>query len=244
MSSAAPAIPAIEKRSVADIATDRLINAIAAGELPPGARIVEAEIAERMGVSRVPVRESIQRLAIQGILVQAGGRGLCVAPFDDSHIRELYALRVSLETLMLTEALRRFREPALLAELDSCIHRLECAAAQNDLCTLNHADIEFHRVAIAASGNRLGQRVWEGISRHVQIVFGMELFRDPDVQAVVEQHRSLRATLASGDRDRLVEEIRDHICGYRALKLSEQDPGGDDDPPEGPDRQNPGKRRL
>lgn len=212
----------IEWQSISDLATDRLLMAISTGELGPGTRIVEADIAARLGVSRVPVRESIRTLALQGILSKTGGRGLCVAPFDDWHVREIYELRVDLETRMLGQALPRFREPAIAETLQRCLGRLERAAVENNVLEMNQGDLGFHRTALAVSEHRLGQKMWEGISRHVQIVFGMELYRDPDFDAVVEQHRRLLAVLQRGDRDELAGALNEHICGYRALKLAER----------------------
>lgn len=211
-------IEPIRRRLIGEEVTERLIAAIASGDYQPGRRLLEQEVAETLGVSRIPVREAIHELALQGILQEAGGRGWCVAPFDDKQIDEIYLVRLAIEGMMLTAALPRFREQQVLFEpLDRCIQDMRAATAAGDTVALNRADLAFHRTALEVAENRLGMKIWEGLSRQVLIIFGMETYRDPDLTAVVEQHVSLRRTLAEGDSAAVTEELREHITGYRSL---------------------------
>lgn len=208
----------IRRRLIGEEVAERLIAAIASGDYQPGRRLLEQEVAETLGVSRVPVREAIHELALQGILQEAGGRGWCVAPFDDKQIDEIYSVRLAIEGMMLTTALPRFQErPELFEPLDRQIRELRAAADAGDTVALNRADLAFHRAALEVADNRLGLKIWEGLSRQVLIIFGMETYRDPDLPAIVEQHVSLRRTLAEGDAKAVTEELREHITGFRSL---------------------------
>ena len=207
-------IEPIRKRLVTEQIIERLIPAIATGSFPPGHRLVEDELASELGVSRVPVREAIRELSLQGILCSASGRGWRIAPFDDRQIREVCSVRIALETMMLTEAIQAFRsDPAHFAPLDSAIEDMERAAAEFDADKLRCADVSFHRSAISVAGNLLGQSIWEGISRQVTIIFGLEIYSDPDFAAVIKQHQTLRNFLAEGNPARLGAVLREHITG-------------------------------
>ena len=78
-------------------AYERLLNAIDSGELAPGSRLLEAQLAERLGVSRTPVREALRRLEAQGLVTHEPHRGVVVAELDYDQLGELYAVREVLE---------------------------------------------------------------------------------------------------------------------------------------------------
>jgi DNA-binding GntR family transcriptional regulator len=216
-----PALGRIKKRSIANEAEERLIQAIASGRLSRGARIVETDIAEDLGVSRIPVREALLHLGSLGILRPAGNRGWQVSSFDDRQIAETYQVRLALETMMLTLAQEKFQaDPSKLAPLDTIIGEMRAAAAGDDSREMNRLDLAFHRYAVSVSDNSLAIRMWEGLSQHVLIIFEMEIYRIPDPHAVVAQHSRLRDTLASGKPAELVATLREHITGYRDLMLT------------------------
>ena len=205
-------IEPVRKRLVTDQIIERLIPAIATGSLPPGYRMVEDELASELGVSRVPVREAIRELSLQGILCTAPGRGWRISPFDDRQIQEVCSIRIALETTLLAEAIPKLRsDPANFARLDSELESMRKAALASDVEGLSQADVNFHRAAVTLSGNSLGIRIWEGISRQVLIIFGLEIHRDPDVDAVIAQHECLRRFLAEGDPSRLGPVLQEHI---------------------------------
>lgn len=207
-------IEPVRKRLVTEQIIERLIPAIATGSFPPGYRLVEDELASELGVSRVPVREAIRELSLQGILCTAPGRGWRIAPFDDRQIREVCSVRIALETILLAEAMPKLRsDPAKFARLDAELESMRRAAGISDAEGLSHADVNFHRAAIRMSENSFGIRIWEGLSRQVLIIFGLEIYRDPDFAAVVAQHESLRSFLAEGDPSRLEPVLQDHITG-------------------------------
>lgn len=207
-------IEPIRKRLVTELIIERLIPAIATGSFPPGYRLVEDELASELGVSRVPVREAIRELSLQGILCAAPGRGWRIALFDDRQIREVCSVRIALETMMLSEAIAEFRaDQSNFEPLDEAIDAMKRASAARDVEGLRRADVSFHRSAISVAGNSLGLRIWEGISRQVMIIFGLEIHSSPDFPAVVGQHEILRSFLAQGDPSELQAVLKEHITG-------------------------------
>ena len=209
-------ITPIRRRLVTDQVIDRLIPAIATGAFPPGHRLTEENLAAELRVSRVPVREAMRELWLQGILSSAPGRGWKIAAFDERQIREVYTVRVALESMMLGNAIPALRaEPSRFVELDAALNAMRNGAAGGDIEQVRRADVDFHRAALSVAGHTLGLGIWEGISRQVLIIFGLEIQSHPDLDAVVAQHEELRRFLAEGDPADLEPVLHEHITGWR-----------------------------
>ena len=217
-SGTAPApITPIRRRLVTDEVIDRLILAIAIGAFPPGHRLVEESLAAELRVSRVPIREAMRELWLQGILSSAPGRGWKVAAFDERQVREVCNVRVALESMLLGEAMSRLRaDPSRFEELDAALDAMRAGAAGGSAEQVQRADVDFHRAAISVAGNSLGLGIWEGISRQVLIIFGLEIRSHPALDAVVAQHEELRRFLAEGEPTDLGPMLREHITGWRS----------------------------
>lgn len=195
---------------------DALTDAIAVGAIEPGERLVETEIAGRMGVSRVPLREALKLLEAQGIVEVLPHRGARVVAFDDTRIDRVCEARVALERLALRTAVPVFQvDPTRLAMLDRLIDALSLAARRQAWLELSKIDLAFHRTVVEASGNDIVVKLWEALARHVLIVFGREVRSERAGSRLVEQHARLRDLLAAGDLTELLEEIERHILRLR-----------------------------
>jgi DNA-binding GntR family transcriptional regulator len=194
---------------------DALTDAIAAGAIEPGGRLVETDIAARMGVSRVPLREALKLLEAQGIVEVLPHRGARVTPFDDTRVDRLCEARVALERLALRTAVPAFQaDPTRLATLDRLIDAMLLAARRQAWLEVSKIDLAFHRTVVEASGNDIVVKLWEALARHV-LVFGREVRSERAGPRLVEQHARLRDLLAAGDLTRLLEEIERHILRLR-----------------------------
>ena len=210
-------ITPIRRRLVTDEVVDRLILAIATGAFPPGHRLIEESLAAEFRVSRVPIREAMRELWLQGILSSAPGRSWNVAAFDDRQVHEVCSVRVALESMMLGDAMPRLRaDPSRFAALDAALDAMRNGAASGDGEQVQRADVDFHRAAISIADNALGLSIWEAISRQVLIIFGLEIRSHPDLDAVVAQHQNLRRFLVEGEPADLVPMLREHITGWRS----------------------------
>ena len=181
--------PALLAEAIADSAAE----AIATGHLAPGERVVETALAEKYGVSRVPVREALKVLATQGILVGGGHRGYRVASFAPEKIEKVFEVRLELETILLRDAVDNWRSGgAGVGELDAVIETMRRAARAGDLRAMLRADLEFHRAICRASENEIASALWNAIARHVLIIFNLARYRDVDLERALEQHLRLR----------------------------------------------------
>src|SRR5690348_4833841 len=157
-------------QSLAAQVADAIVDAIGAGTVTPGQRLVETDLARRLAVSRVPVREALKMLEAQGILVVSPHRGARVVEFDEMKIDRICQTRVALERLALPDAVAAFaRQPERLAVLGELIDRMRREAAHQDWVETSKADLEFHRQICLASDNEIVITLWEALARHVMI---------------------------------------------------------------------------
>jgi DNA-binding GntR family transcriptional regulator len=212
----APPLLLPRAQSLAAQVADAIVDAIAAGTVAPGQRLVETDLARRLAVSRVPVREALKMLEAQGILIAAPHRGARVVEFDELKIDRICQTRVALERLALPDAVANFaRQPERLAALEDLIGRMRREAAHQDWVETSKADLEFHRQICLASDNEIVITLWEALARHVMIVFGGEIRDERDGPRLAQQHGKILRMLRKGDLARLNREIERHILRLR-----------------------------
>jgi DNA-binding GntR family transcriptional regulator len=202
----------VRTKSLSDQVADSIVEGIAAGSLAPGEKIVEVALADRLQVSRAPVREALKILEAQGIVVSRPHRGVRVVAFDRAKIGQIYEVRLYLEKLAIRDACARPGTMArLLARLDDVLVRMEECLRRGDLMGVTQADMDFHREICLASENEIVIILWETLSRHMLIVFEQELRGDVDRAHIVDHHRALRRALESRDPQVLASELESHI---------------------------------
>jgi DNA-binding GntR family transcriptional regulator len=183
-----------------------ILDSIEAGEYRPGSRLVESELAERLGVSRTPVREALQRLETQGMLTR-DGRSLIVASLDHNQLSELYTVRSELEGLAGRLAARHATEEEVrvlrgMVEDDRKL-------LGGDPRALSRANKRLHKLIHLASHNRFLVQQLDLVHR------AMALMATTTFAAEGRDARAL------GEHDRIVSAIEagDGDAAYAALKL-------------------------
>jgi DNA-binding GntR family transcriptional regulator len=195
-------------------AIDLIVGEIAAGNFKPNQRLVESELAGRYGTSRVPVREALRTLETQGIVVSVPHRGSHVRAFDNRQIRQVSEARYALELIATREAMRRLAaDPPLHRLFAPPMAAMRQAARSGDRLGINRADIAFHRVVCQLSENEVVGKLWEGLSRHVLITFGLMAERYPNAELIIRQHEDFLAYLLTGDLDALPVQLARHVGG-------------------------------
>jgi DNA-binding GntR family transcriptional regulator len=209
--------PLPQRTSLATAIADSVAEAIATRHLEPGERVVETALAERFGVSRVPIREALKVLHAQGILSGGGHRGFRVSNFGPGTIDKVFEVRLMLETFLLRDAVERWgRGEANVGDLDIAIRQMDAAARADDRRASLRADVEFHRTICLASGNLISTTLWEAIARHVLIIFSLEAYRDSNLFAIADQHRAFRDFIVAATKKKLTLDdyrlaLEDHI---------------------------------
>lgn len=139
-----PLDPLVQE-STPSIIADKLRTAIGLGRLRPGAQLGEAELARELGVSRGPLREGIQRLTQEGLLVSIRNRGVFVIEMTPENVRDMYVARAAVERAAAEQILRR--DPTGAAEALT-EHAVQMAAAGQDQAAVGEADLAFHETLV------------------------------------------------------------------------------------------------
>lgn len=185
-----------------------LREALRSGIYRPGDRLREEEVAQRLQVSRTPVREAFGRLVSKGLMVPAQGRGLIVRRLDTTEVIELYAMREILEAA----AARLAAQHASLVEIDS-LSDLEAGfeAAAEDSPEMARLNRLFHESIFAASRNRYLDSALQELQDAIALL-GRTTFSIPGrPDPAGREHREIIAAIAARDPDRADEAARVHI---------------------------------
>jgi DNA-binding GntR family transcriptional regulator len=188
---------------------DALVDAICSGELKPGTRITQEELAAQFGVSRQPVLQAVMLLRREGFLVEAGRKGVCVAPLEPQHIRNLYGVRAALDGAAARLAARRFT-PELAERGRQLLEAGRRAAAAGRLAPAIEADIAFHLFIYEASGNPLLAETAEPHWLHLRRVMAAVLGLDDLGLDVWAEHEAILKALEARDGARAEALIREH----------------------------------
>ncbi len=206
--------------TLAEQVADRIVEGIAARRLLAGQRLIEAEVASALEISRIPVREAMRILQSQGIIVATPRRGMRVALFDGAWARQLHDVRVAMERLCARTTAERVRaDPGLRARVERCVAGVEAAVAARDWLVVNRADLAFHTELFAIADSPLLSTLWTAIARHVLIMFSIETYRDHDFARVADEHRTYLRILLTGTRGEIDAEIHRHVAGLRTFDL-------------------------
>lgn len=212
------AIPRLSERPLADRVADHIVQAIVRRSLIPGQKLVETELAETLGVSRVPVREATRILASQGIVVSTPRRGMRVANFDTAWGVQLHNARVAIERLATRLVAERLKtDPRPLELLNEKVIEIEREVRHpiDGWFRINRADIAFHQTVFDIADSPLLSTLWSAIARHALIMFAIETYRDEDFARIVTEHRRYIEVMQSGDLELLDREIEAHVAGNR-----------------------------
>jgi len=198
-------------------AYELVLEAIDRGVYHPGDRLVESELAERFGVSRTPVREALQRLETQSILVR-DGRSMVVASLDHDQLGELYAVRAQLEGLAAQLAAQHAapEEIRILQEMVTKDETIVDAPA-----ALARANRRFPRQIHLASHNRYLIRQLESVHRTMALLTTTSLAAEGRGVDAVAEHKAIVEAIAKRDMASADVALRDHISMAYETRLKQ-----------------------
>jgi DNA-binding GntR family transcriptional regulator len=195
-----------------------ILAEIAGGRLRPGARIIQEQLAQELGVSRQPVQQALTLLRKEGVLSDAPGRGLQVAPLNLEHVLHMYDVRAVIEGLAFRKAAEN--NPALAAARGPALIRAgRKAVATQSFSAMIAADMAFHNFIYALSGNPLVAPAMETHWTQTQRVMGEVLMRDDKPRDIWDQHEALLDAVCAGDGPRAEELARQHILDAAAFMV-------------------------
>ncbi len=183
---------------------------IFAGELPAGSQHLESELAERLGMSRTPVREAALTLENQGLLEMRPRKGVRILPVSPSDMREIYDVLTELESLAARRAAERAYSTEELAPLARAIEHMDQALDREDLEGWAAADEAFHAELVRLGGNSRVQSIVGMMSDQVRRARSVTLYMRPLPIKSNQDHRRVFDAIRDGNPDQAAEIHRSH----------------------------------
>ena len=194
-----------------DVVFNTLRQAILKGELKPGERLMEIQLANKLGVSRTPVREAIRKLELEGLVLMIPRKGAEVAEITRQDMEDVLEVRTALEELAVKDACDHITD-AQLSELKKASNEFKKALLEGkDLVTCADADMHFHDVILSATNNRRLIQMLNNLSEQMYR-YRMEYLKDERThKTLIEEHDSIRRALKKHDKVKAGAAIRVHI---------------------------------
>lgn len=203
-----------------DLLSDRVYaiirSSIVSGEREPGDRLVESEIARRLGISQAPVREAVKRLVHEGLITTEPRRGSYVTAIEPEELEIARQLRAVLEQIGGRVAAAEI-SPDDLAHLRSVVDQMRVAVAAGEPGEFRSLDMAFHAYVIGIGNHAILDRVWATLE---PLLVSQRVIGDPgydgDREQVVRWHEELIEVLESGDTEAAGQAFFVHAAGQLA----------------------------
>ncbi len=193
-----------------DVVFNTLRQAILIGELKPGERLMEIHLADRLGVSRTPIREAIRKLEREGLVTVKPRRGAEVAQITEKSMNDVLEVRRALDALCAELACERITAEGLEALKDAC-DSFEQSVQTGDNKKIAQADVALHDIIVQATGNQRLIQLVNNLSEQMYR-YRFEYIKDSSQhQRLVEEHRVIYQSLVRKDRETAAEAARIHI---------------------------------
>lgn len=208
----------LNRETVGEQIVQSLRNAIITGSLKEGEMLTESALSKQLGTSRSPIREAMQQLRREGLIVSGPNRSMIVTSLDDDDIAELYEYRAVLERFAIAKICRLGDDEraVVISQLEAAIDRLRVAIGKSDEYEISTDDLAFHNALIEAAGNRRLSQTYHGLSvEFLTLINRLEIFR-PSGDELIDDHQELVYAVRDGDADRGVELIDSHLASASA----------------------------
>ncbi|GAA4260643.1 GntR family transcriptional regulator [Dietzia aurantiaca] len=211
--------PVVQESTPAIIARG-LRRAISDGTFAPGDQLGEAALARTLGVSRGPLREAMQRLTQEGLLVSHRNRGLFVAELTTEAVADMYLLRTTIETAALQRVLESGAGSRTADQLDSAVDAMAALASEPRSAAMVAADLDFHHALVEAARSPRLSRVHETVLVETSMCLHAMSATYSDADSRLSEHRAIADAVRAGDAARatslLVEHMQDGLARVRA----------------------------
>jgi DNA-binding GntR family transcriptional regulator len=207
-------------QQVVEYLRDRIFSV----EIPPGQQLNAVDIASQLGISRSPVRDALLILAAEGLVEQASSSGYKVIEFNETLVKDVFAVRMALEPLAFREGLARFGSSFLDEHRDLWFNLdADAVTAEEWREVYVDSDNKLHETIINASANRLLREVLEKLVRLVMAIRHwqfMDITPREEIVVTAQEHVDMFEAVKSGDIERAVQALSIHIENSRQRALS------------------------
>ncbi|OGA95939.1 MAG: GntR family transcriptional regulator [Burkholderiales bacterium RIFCSPHIGHO2_12_FULL_61_11] len=203
----------VRDTSLAKLVRDDMLALILKGVLTPGQRINEPDVASRLQVSRVPVREALRELESSGLVISRKHSGVFVRQLDATEIQDLYQMRGLLDGFAgrRVAQLPMAQREALLVLLDTSVHVMQQAATEQDVQRYYAENLRFHWAMVEAAGNRQLSDSYRGIVQKLHLSRLKNLSQDVGMQVSIAEHEEIVQALRRADVVRCEALMARHV---------------------------------
>ena len=199
-----------------DVVFNTLREAILRGDLVPGERLMELQLASKLGVSRTPIREAIRMLEQEGLAITIPRKGAIVAGMTEKDMQDVLEIREALEELSVQVACDKITEEEI-AELQKNMKNFEHSLKSGDLKKMAQADVEFHDVIYRATDNPKLISMLNNL-REQMYRYRVEYLKNPqNHEQLLKEHEAIYKRIVEKDKDAVTEMIRKHISNQVAV---------------------------
>lgn len=193
-----------------DIVFQTLRKAILMGNMRPGDRLLEEHLAERMGVSRTPIREAIRKLELEGLVVMVPRCGASVARINENRLKDVLEVRGALDELAIKLACEHITEEQL-RRLNEAKLRFETNTMGGSIARIVDADVKFHDIILEASCNERLIQIMTNLSEQIYR-YRYECVKDSRIyEDLINEHTMMYDCLERGDIEKAALVARTHI---------------------------------
>lgn len=198
---------------------DEIRRAILESQLAPGQRLIEADVARDMGVSRATVRDALRQLEREGLVSVVPWRATTVTGLSERDISEVASLRAKLEKFAVELAIPLL-SPSTRGRLQDCVDRMATEAKQNNLAGVNEADYDFHRTIWEIADHQRLLHALESLSRTIRALISMSNLVYPALEGIAADHNRILRAMAADRTDLAKRLIHDHAIQFGESVLS------------------------
>lgn len=193
-----------------DVVFNTLRQAILTGELKPGERLMEIHLANKLGVSRTPIREAIHKLELEGLVIMIPRRGAEVAQITEKSMSDVLEVRRAVDALCVELACDRICEEELDALKKAC-DNFEEAVKTKDVKVIAQADVDLHDIIVQATRNQRLVQLINNLSEQMYR-YRFEYIKDfSQHDRVIEEHRMIYESMCNKDKEAATEAAKTHI---------------------------------
>ena len=212
------ALQLVRSSSLPMLVQDEIERMIMTGELAPGMRINESDVAAGFGTSRGPVREALRALEEAGLVRNEKNRGVFVREIQLDEAEEIYELREALEEIIGRRVTERL-DATLLQQLEELVGAMEEASAQKDAGQYAALNLRFHERLLEAAGSRKLTETYRRLVKELHLFRMQALTKGGGLDVSADEHRSILAAIASGEPASAGAALRKHVAASRARML-------------------------
>lgn len=203
-----------------DVVFNTLRQAILTGELKPGERLMEIHLANKLGVSRTPIREAIRKLELEGLVTMIPRRGAEVAQITEKSMNDVLEVRRALDALCAELACERITEEEL-GRLKQACDAFEAAVRTRDVKKVAKADVELHDIIVQATGNQRLIQLINNLSEQMYR-YRFEYIKDiSQHQRLIDEHRMIYEGIVKKDKEAASQAAHVHIDNQKKAIIAQ-----------------------